>query len=312
MSTTLSYILYFFSAYLLLTLILFLLSYRGSTSASFFARLLASYLALTVITSYGVFVSIFLRLVGLGRSSQWAAGRAFAWMMAWAVGVRFVVEGKEVLKGTRPAVFVGNHQSELDVLMLGTIFPKHCAVTAKKSLRHIPILGWFMALSGTVFIDRTNRRTAVAAFDGAAAEMQKYRQSVFIFAEGTRSYFDKPDLLPFKKGAFHLAIQAKVPIVPVVVANYSYVLNVSKWIFKSGTIPIKVLPPIPTAHLTASDVEELTRTTRELMLKEIVNLAEKGLRESDGAAVGQKAANAVDSSGVAEVSGADAMRGRGL
>ena len=96
-----------------------------------------------------------------------------------------------------------------------------------------------VALSGTVFIDRTNRRTAVAAFDGAAAEMQKYRQSVFIFAEGTRSYFDKPDLLPFRKGAFHLAIQAKVPIVPVVVANYSYVLNVSKLIFRSGTIPVK-------------------------------------------------------------------------
>jgi lysophosphatidate acyltransferase len=175
MSTTL-YILYFFSAYLLLTLTLFLLSYRGSTSASFFARLLASYLALTVATSYGVFVSIFLRLVGLGRSSQWAAGRAFAWMMAWAVGVRFVVEGKEVLKGTRPAVFVGNHQScvlsflwrapgaalwserlmlwsrELDVLMLGTIFPKHCAVTAKKSLRHIPILGWFSASFPTMLL----------------------------------------------------------------------------------------------------------------------------------------------------------------
>ena len=96
-----------------------------------------------------------------------------------------------------------------------------------------------MALSGTVFIDRGNRRTAVAAFDGAAAEMQKHRQSVFIFAEGTRSYFDKPDLLPFKKGAFHLAIQAKVPIVPVVVANYSYVLNVKKWIFRSGTVLIK-------------------------------------------------------------------------
>jgi lysophosphatidate acyltransferase len=96
-----------------------------------------------------------------------------------------------------------------------------------------------VALSGTVFIDRTNRRTAVAAFDGAAAEMQKYRQSVFIFPEGTRSYFDKPDLLPFKKGAFHLAVQAKVPIVPIVVANYSYVLNVKRWLFKSGTIPVK-------------------------------------------------------------------------
>jgi lysophosphatidate acyltransferase len=96
-----------------------------------------------------------------------------------------------------------------------------------------------VALSGTIFIDRTNRRTAVAAFDGAAAEMQKYRQSVFIFPEGTRSYFEQPDLLPFKKGAFHLAVQAKVPIVPVVVANYSHVMSVKSLTFRSGTIPVK-------------------------------------------------------------------------
>jgi lysophosphatidate acyltransferase len=111
MSTILFFLLYFLVAYFLLTFTLFFFSYLGSKPASFFARLLASYIALIVATGCGVFVSIFLRLVGLGRSSQWAVGRAFAWMMSWAVGVRFVVEGKEVLKGTRPAVFVGNHQS---------------------------------------------------------------------------------------------------------------------------------------------------------------------------------------------------------
>jgi lysophosphatidate acyltransferase len=111
MSTILSYLLYFLITYLLLTFTLYFLSHVGSMAAGFFARLLVSYLILIVITSYGVVVSILLRLVGLGRSSQWAAGRAFAWTMGWAVGVRFVPEGKEILKGTRPAVFVGNHQS---------------------------------------------------------------------------------------------------------------------------------------------------------------------------------------------------------
>src|SRR5437667_7196163 len=111
MSAVLSYLLYFLLTYLLLTLILYLLSHIGSMTAGFFGRLLASYLVLLAITSYGVVVSILLRLVGFGRSSQWAVGRAFAWMMGWAVGVRFVLEGKDILKGTRPAVFVGNHQS---------------------------------------------------------------------------------------------------------------------------------------------------------------------------------------------------------
>lgn len=127
---------------------------------------------------------------------------------------------------------------ELDVLMLGCVFPKYTSVTAKKSLKYWPFLGWFMTLSKTVFIDRANRATARAAFDGAANTMRTERQNVFIFPEGTRSYAEKPELLPFKKGAFHLAIQAQVPIVPVVVANYSHVLNVKKQSFSPGTVEV--------------------------------------------------------------------------
>lgn len=69
--------------------------------------------------------------------------------------------------------------------------------------------------------------------------MQTERQSTFIFVEGTRSYSTKAELLPFKKGAFHLAVQAQVPIVPVVVANYSNVLNLKARIFNGGRVPVK-------------------------------------------------------------------------
>ena len=158
---------------------------------------------------------------------------------------------------------------ELDVLMLGCVFPRWCSITAKKSLKWIPFLGWFstslssifplpttipntplrlviretnppfpVTLSKTVFIDRANRTTARAAFDDAAAHMRREKQSVFIFPEGTRSYATKPDLLPFKKGAFHLAIQAQVPIVPIVVANYAHILNVKARIFRPGIVDV--------------------------------------------------------------------------
>jgi len=93
-------------------------------------------------------------------------------------------------------------------------------------------------LSKTVFIDRVNRASARAAFDGAAQTMRSERQSVFIFPEGTRSYAEEPDMLPFKKGAFHLAIQAQVPIVPVVVTNYAHVLNVKRKMFRPGVVDI--------------------------------------------------------------------------
>jgi len=96
-----------------------------------------------------------------------------------------------------------------------------------------------VALSKTVFIDRGNRQTAKLAFDGAARVMREEKQSVYIFPEGTRSYTTQPDLLPFKKGAFHLAVQAQVPIVPIVVANYSNILHLQSRTFTGGKIPVK-------------------------------------------------------------------------
>jgi lysophosphatidate acyltransferase len=127
--------------------------------------------------------------------------------------------------------------------------------------------------SKTVFIDRGNSKNARAAFDGAAKHIRDERQSVFIFPEGTRSYYSKPDLLPFKKGAFHLAVQAQVPIVPIVSANYSNVLTMKggwkKWSFKSGRIPVKVLRPIKTQGLKADSVEEISRWCRDDMLRTV-------------------------------------------
>ena len=208
--------------------------------AGFFARLLASYACLLACASYGVLISILLRLVGYGGVSQWAVARAFKYSMYYTTGVTFEIEDpNDYLNTTRPAVFVGNHQTELDVLVLGHVFPPYCSVTAKKSLKSIPFLGWFMNVSGSIFIDRANSSSARNAMAGAAEEIQKRKQSVYMFPEGTRSYAKEPMLLPFKKGAFHLAVQAGVPIVPVVVANYSNVLYVQGWKFNAGKIPIK-------------------------------------------------------------------------
>jgi lysophosphatidate acyltransferase len=239
MTVILTYLLYYILFSLALTLFLFILSMRIPL-AGFFARLLASYFALIICASYGVVVSILLRLVGYGRISQWATARSFKYVMWLATGITFSIDDpNNYLNTVRPAVFIGNHQTELDVLMLGCIFPKYCSVTAKKSLKRVPFLGWFMALSGTIFIDRANSANAREAMKGAAEEMTKHKQSVYMFPEGTRSYFLEPGFLPFKKGAFHLAVQAKVPIVPIVVANYSKVLNLKTWTFRAGTVPVK-------------------------------------------------------------------------
>lgn len=144
-----------------------------------------------------------------------------------------------------------------------------------------------VALSKTVFIERSSRTQAFAAFDAAADQMHTNKQSVYIFPEGTRSYYSHPDLLPFKKGAFHLAIQAQVPVVPVVVANYSNILNIKKRKFGAGWIPARVLQPIETKGKTKDDVQALLDEVREKMLealKEITTWArEKGIAEGTDA-----------------------------
>ncbi|OAA56475.1 AtaAp protein [Cordyceps fumosorosea ARSEF 2679] len=272
MSAVLYYAVTGFVAYCALTSALFMLSFVVPR-AGFFARCLAMYATFFGSAVFGVVSSIVLTLLGHQNIAQWATARAFLYSARLTTGSSFVVQDPaDVLGTTRPAVFIGNHQTELDVLMLGAVFPKYCSVTAKRSLKHIPFLGWFMSLSGSIFIDRSNSKDARQAMQGAADEIKARRQSVYMFPEGTRSYTKEPTLLPFKKGAFHLAVQAGVPIVPCVVANYSHLLYPKEYRFNAGTVPIKVLDPIPTKGLTSADVDELARTTRELMLKELVTL----------------------------------------
>ena len=208
--------------------------------AAFVARGLASYICLLIAAGSGVFISIAMRLLGSGGSAQWAVGRVFAILMSLTTGVRFEIQDpKNILKTVRPAVFLGNHQTELDVLMLGSMFPKNCSMTAKSSLKKTPFLGWFMTLSGAIFINRSKTQDAREAMRRASNEMRDKQQSVYLFPEGTRSYSKEPELLPFKKGAFHLAIEGQVPIVPCVVANYSHILWIKGLVFRSGTIPIR-------------------------------------------------------------------------
>ncbi|KAL6834030.1 hypothetical protein J3E69DRAFT_325768 [Trichoderma sp. SZMC 28015] len=265
----------FLVGYTALTISFYMLSFVVP-KAAFVARVLAAYMTLIACALYGVVASIVLTILGKQQIAQWTVARAFHYSMQLTTGVEFVIDDPDnVLNTTRPAVFIGNHQTELDVLMLGAIFPKYCSVTAKAQLKKVPFLGWFMSLSGTIFIDRKNSKDARSAMDGAASEIKTKRQSVYMFPEGTRSYTKEPALLPYKKGAFHLAVQSGVPIVPVVVANYSHILYIKGLVFNSGKIPIKVLRPIPTTNLTSADVDELTQSTRELMLKELISLTEK-------------------------------------
>lgn len=123
-----------------------------------------------------------------------------------------------------------------------------------------------MTLSGSVFIDRVNRSNALKAFASAIEQVKRMKQSVFIFPEGTRSYYLEPGLLPFKKGAFHFAVQAGIPLVPFVASNYSKIFSFKTKTFESGVIEIEVLEPIDTKNLAAENINDLVENTRTDML----------------------------------------------
>ena len=152
---------------------------------------------------------------------------------------------------------------------------------AKKQLQWMPLLGQWMTLSGAVFIDRGNSAKAIRSLTAAGETIKKRHTSLWIFPEGTRSMREHHDMLPFKKGAFHMAIEAGIPIVPVVVENYWKLYR--KGVFESGTIKVKsksqwprsyarpntyaVLPPVPTTGLTATDVTALSIRVHEMMVE---------------------------------------------
>ncbi len=116
----------------------------GNRLLEYYGRALASFLALILCAIYGTIASAILNVFGYGGLGQWTTARAFKWTMLFSTGVWFEIEDeKDWRNTTRPAVFVGNHQTELDVAFLGHLFPKYCSVSAKASLKKVPVLGWF-------------------------------------------------------------------------------------------------------------------------------------------------------------------------
>ncbi|XP_030626000.1 1-acyl-sn-glycerol-3-phosphate acyltransferase beta [Chanos chanos] len=181
----------------------------------------------------------------------------------YLLGLRFEVSGWEHLQMDGPYVIISNHQSSLDVLGLMEVLPDRCTMIAKKELIYAGTVGIICWLGGIVFINRQKTSDAKSVMADAAKTMLKEQIRLWVFPEGTRN--QKGDLLPFKKGAFHLAVQAQVPIIPIVFSSYSNFYLRKEREFKSGTISLKVLPKIETKGLTSDDVSSLSDQSYAIM-----------------------------------------------
>jgi 1-acyl-sn-glycerol-3-phosphate acyltransferase len=164
--------------------------------------------------------------------------------IAAAMGWRVRVENAEQLTANRPCVFVANHQSFLDVILFGTIVPPATVAAGKKEIAAIPFFGWFFRASGNILLDRGNRPQTTVALHRAADVIRRDRISVWMMPEGHRN--DGHTLLPFRSGAFRLAAQAGVPVVPVVAEPVAAVADTGRLLTWPGTFRVRVLEPIAT------------------------------------------------------------------
>jgi len=185
-------------------------------------------------------------MVNLAATTWGELGTALA-------GIHLHVTGEQHLWSHRPAVFIFNHQSGVEVLLLCKLLHRDFVGISKQEVRTNPLFGPAFALAGTVFIDRSDRSKAIEAL-APAVEALHQGLSIAIAPEGTRSATGR--LARFRKGAFHLAMQARVPIVPIVFRNSLDVLPKHGLVVRAGTVEVVVHPPISTDGWTPQRLEQ--------------------------------------------------------
>ncbi len=227
-----------------------------------FIRAFVTVCFIAVATALGSLWGLLLRLVDptgdkvLDLARQWSG-----WVTAFA-GVKVVVEQRGKLDPAQPYVFVANHASSLDIWAAFVAIPRRLRMIAKKQLGRIPLFGWVMRAGRFIFIDRSNGVAARRSIDVAVERIRK-GDSVLIFPEGTRTR--DGTLGAFKKGGFHLAVNAGVPIVPVALRGTRALMPRGSYLLRAGTVTAIIGDPIPTAGLSAEEKAALHDRVRAIV-----------------------------------------------
>jgi 1-acyl-sn-glycerol-3-phosphate acyltransferase len=174
-----------------------------------------------------------------------------------ACGAEIIVTGGEQLSDNESYVFVSNHRSYLDTATLFFHTGYKMGLVAKKELLKVPVLGQGMHYVKIFAIDRSNPERARKSMEKAKKVMEE-GFSFGVFAEGTRAM--PGELLPFKKGAFHLALQTNARVVPVAIKNTDWMMGKKTGVAFPGTIEMALLPPIETEGRNLKDVLNQTRS----------------------------------------------------
>jgi len=232
-----------------------------------FLRAAFTVLFIAVLTILGALLGVASRLVDSSGDLVLDLARGWSrWVTSFA-GVKIVVENRANLVPDQPYVFMANHASSLDIWAVFVAIPCRIRLIAKKQHGRIPLFGWVMRAGRFIFIDRKNGVAARRSIDEAGQRIHD-GISVLLFPEGTRTRDGA--LGPFKKGGFHLAIKAGVPIVPVALRGTRELMPAGSLLLRSGTMTVIIGEPIATLGLSdaeRADLNERVRGVVEAMLR---------------------------------------------
>ncbi|HEX6587572.1 MAG TPA: lysophospholipid acyltransferase family protein [Longimicrobiales bacterium] len=193
---------------------------------------------------------------------RYTAGLVFRMAPKIAIAINplwnFRTTGVRIDDPRRPYVVVSNHESYADVFLI-SMLPWEMKWLSKDAIFRVPFQGWMMRMAGDVEVVRSDPNSRARAIEGLRDRLRK-RVSVMIFPEGTRSPTD--EMLPFRDGAFRLAIEEGVPVLPLVVAGTRDAMAKHSFVFNRARAAVKVLEPIPTAGMTADDSSALRERVR--------------------------------------------------
>ena len=209
-----------------------------------------------------------------GRWQHWCA-RTWSRLILKTSGVRVAVEGLEHAGAGKPTIFCVNHQSSMDIPVLLVHLPFQFRFVAKRSLFRYPFMGWHLRRSGHIAVVRDRPGQARRSLDEAVSKIRS-GYPVVVFPEGGRSRTG--EILPFKPGAFRLAVLAGVPVTPITLNGTMAILRPDTVHIRPGRVELIVHPPISTAGLTKEDVESLSEHVHNQVISRF--------RKPDGASRG--------------------------
>lgn len=233
---------------------------------------------LIILFCYFLLVNVALLIIcamrPLHRNNVYIAGKFYSSMVG-ILGVKLVHRRNPNIETNQSYIFIGNHQNSYDIITLSRAAEPGVVTIGKKSLKWLPIFGQIYWLSGNIMIDRKNTGKAMNTLVLAAEKMRKRNLSVWIFPEGTRNKSE--GLLPFKTGAFRLALAEGKQIVPVVCSELNNKkIKLNRW--NNGTVIIETMDIIqPKEGISAKELAEQTRSAMLETLERINLEAERGI-----------------------------------